>query len=200
MENFFQIADILFYVFIFLINSKNSSKLKRVRHFSAIWKKSIIRFISTCAYVGYSPIAPGTLGSVMALIPMIFLNHLCLELGRLIAVSIVLISSIGGIWITDYASKKIFYKKDPSEIVIDEFAGMSLSLCFLPFCPNDKTIFLYIFAFAMFRLLDIKKPFFIDKLQNLPGGLGIMADDLAAGLITLIAVQFLKFFLEIVIP
>ena len=81
--------------------------------------------------------------------------------------------------------------EDPSEVVADEFAGMWLALIFLP-----KEIVAVVGAFLVFRLLDIGKPLFIGWIdQNVHGGLGVMADDLAAGAVTalfmLLAVYFI---------
>ena len=64
-------------------------------------------------------------------------------------------------------------------MVIDEVAGMWIALMFVP-----KNLILFIFGFALFRFLDIKKPLIINSVQYLPGGFGIMADDIIAGLIT----------------
>ena len=70
--------------------------------------------------------------------------------------------------------------EDPSEVVADEFAGMWLALIFLP-----KEIVAVVGAFLVFRLLDIGKPLFIGWIdKNVHGGLGVMADDLAAGAVT----------------
>ena len=69
--------------------------------------------------------------------------------------------------------------QDPSEIVIDEAAGMGISLFLLP-----HSLGLYLLAFILFRIFDVLKPSFIHQVQNLPGGWGIMLDDVLAGLIT----------------
>ena len=66
---------------------------------------------------------------------------------------------------------------DPSQVVIDEATGMAISLFMLP-----KSIALYCIAFILFRIFDIFKPSFIYRVQNLPGGWGIMLDDVCAGI------------------
>ncbi len=82
----------------------------------------------------------------------------------------------------------IFGKKDAQCIVIDEASGMLVALLFLPY-----DIKLVIIAFCLFRTLDILKPYPIKKLQELKGGFGIMADDIAAGLcVNLILQVFLR--------
>mgnify|MGYP001054874121 FL=1 len=76
--------------------------------------------------------------------------------------------------------------KDPSFIVIDEVAGMSLSLFMVP-----KELYLYVLAFILFRIFDIYKPLVIDKSQKFNFGIGIMLDDLLAGLFTSIIIWIL---------
>ena len=73
---------------------------------------------------------------------------------------------------------------DPSEVVIDEIAGMSIALFILP-----QNILLYLIAFIIFRLLDIFKPSFIYTVQSLPNGWGIMIDDIIAGAMTWLICQ-----------
>ena len=68
---------------------------------------------------------------------------------------------------------------DPSEVVIDEAVGMGISLFMLP-----HSFGLYLLAFVLFRIFDIFKPSFIYQIQDLPGGWGIMLDDVLAGLFT----------------
>jgi len=73
---------------------------------------------------------------------------------------------------------------DPSEVVIDEAVGMGISLFMLP-----HSFGLYLLAFILFRIFDIFKPSFIYQIQDLPGGWGIMVDDVLAGLFTLALVN-----------
>ena len=76
-------------------------------------------------------------------------------------------------------AERMFNKKDAKCIVIDEVAGMLLSLMFLPF-----DIKFVIIAFVLFRLLDILKPYPANRIQELKGSIGIMGDDIVAGLYT----------------
>ena len=73
---------------------------------------------------------------------------------------------------------------DPSEVVIDEAVGMWITLYMLP-----HSIAIYSMAFILFRIFDIFKPSFIYRVQNLPGGWGIMMDDVLAGIFTLLICQ-----------
>jgi len=73
---------------------------------------------------------------------------------------------------------------DPKEVVIDEVVGMAVSLLFLP-----RTFLFILTAFLLFRVFDIKKPGFIRKMERFPGGVGIMLDDLGAGIMANITIQ-----------
>jgi phosphatidylglycerophosphatase A len=74
-------------------------------------------------------------------------------------------------------------KSDPGQIVIDEFAGQAVTFIGLPAVSADKTLIITaVFGFLLFRLFDILKPWPIRKLEKLPKGWGILADDLMAGL------------------
>lgn len=121
---------------------------------------------------------PGTFGSIAGLV----LYYLVKD-SSMIYCSVTLILILIG-FLTSGRTEGILQKKDPSCIVIDEVSGMFLSLIFLPY--NFK---LLIIAFLVFRILDTVKPYPAYKLQNLKGSLGIMSDDLIAGLYTNIILQ-----------
>ena len=133
--------------------------------------------IASVAGAGYSPLAPGTVGSLVALVAIWFLPFTPLTLaGTLVAVTVL------GIWASRRVERALG-KKDPSVIVIDEVAGMLMSVLFLP-----RTIPVLVTAFVLFRIFDIWKPFPARESQALSGGLGVMLDDLIAGLYALILV------------
>jgi phosphatidylglycerophosphatase A len=89
--------------------------------------------------------------------------------------------------------EKLLNKKDPGCIVIDEVAGMLLALSFIPY--DFKIIFL---AFLIFRILDTLKPFPAARLQNLPGAVGVMGDDLVAGIYTnIVLLLILRLYLRV---
>ena len=142
-------------------------------------KLRLIKFIATGFYSGYFPIAPGTAGSVVGI--LIYLAVISYQLSAisyfLITASIVVI----GIRVSGKA-EDIFQKKDSQKIVIDEIAGMLISLFMLP--PEFLTI---LSGFLIFRIIDITKPFHI--LERLPHGFGVMMDDIAAGVSTNIILQ-----------
>ncbi|MVM39028.1 phosphatidylglycerophosphatase A [Spirosoma sp. HMF3257] len=93
----------------------------------------------------------------------------------------VLITTIG-IWSANVVEEE--WGKDSYRVVIDEVAGMCLSLLFIPI--NEKSL---LAGLVLFRLFDIAKPFGIRKLEKLPGGWGVMLDDLLAGLYANLVLQ-----------
>ena len=133
-----------------------------------LWK-----LVSTFFLIGKIPIAPGSFASLVCLLIWFFLP---------VSVLIQLIVISGIFIIGVLSSNKMVIEmnnSDPSEVVIDEIAGMSIALFLLP-----HSILLYFIAFILFRIFDIFKPSFIYKVQSLPGGWGIMMDDVLAGIMT----------------
>lgn len=137
---------------------------------------------------GLSPKAPGTFGSLAAVIlaPFIFMPFaLPTRLGILLAIFI-----LGGLAST--RAEKLLGKKDPGSIVIDEVLGQWLAL--LPFAALAWRELLI--AFALFRLFDIAKPWPVKASETwLPKGFGIMIDDVFAGIYAALAMYLLKMFI-----
>jgi len=134
--------------------------------------------IASIFYIGYLPVAPGTLGSLAAVLLYYFICRNTIMMSAVILVIIIL-----G-FVTSGRVEKIFGEKDPDEIVIDEFAGMLISLYRIP------PVMGYVVAgFLLFRFFDIVKPKPISSLEKLNGSLGIMSDDIIAGVYTNIALQ-----------
>ena len=128
---------------------------------------------------GLSPIAPGTVGSIIGLV--IFLPVLLAPV--LVQLSFIIAGLALGIHYSDRVSKELNVK-DPGMIVWDEFIGMWISMLFLP-----GLIWLPL-AFVLFRFFDIVKPWPISWAdRELKGGFGIMIDDVIAGLMVLLLVQ-----------
>lgn len=116
------------------------------------------------------PIAPGTAGSAATAL-LLWLVPVS-PLGRGVACVIVTVAGVGAAGRVE----RLRGEKDPGIIVIDEVAGMILSVLMLPLTPA-----VLLGAFLLFRLFDVVKPFPADRAQALPGGFGVMADDLIAG-------------------
>ena len=126
---------------------------------------------------GYAPVASGTVGSFVTVVAIWLLPLTPLR----IAVALVVVTLIG-IWAGSRV-ERLLGKKDPGVIVIDEVAGMLLSVILLP-----PTIPVLVTAFLLFRLFDIWKPFPARESQALTGGMGVMVDDLVAGVYALVLV------------
>ena len=133
----------------------------------------IWRFVATFFYLGKLPFAPGSWGSLGALLLWLFL-----PVTFSVQLSVIIILFVLGVYSSSRMAKYLD-DHDPSEVVIDEVVGMGISLFMLPHSPG-----LYFLAFILFRVFDILKPSFIYRIQNLSGGWGIMLDDVLAGLIT----------------
>lgn len=156
------------------------------------------RFISTVGFIGYMPFAPGTFGTLAAVFFMVALKpsvlaHIALTVFFIIAG--ILSSNHAVKFFEDrpnffpFRTKKISgEKKDPSCIVIDEFAGYIASLLFLPFSWGYV-----IAAFVLFRFFDILKPPPLRRFEDVfNGGFGIMADDIGAAVYTNLLLQLWK--------
>ncbi len=142
----------------------------------------IIKTLSTFFYVGYLPFIPGTFASIAGILLIYLLKD-----NSFIYILFTVVLIILGFLISGKA-EKIFNKKDARFIVIDEVSGMLLSL--LLFIPYD--IKLIVMAFILFRILDAFKPYPSDRLQRLAGSIGIMSDDIVAGLYTNIILQIVS--------
>ncbi|MGB9892059.1 phosphatidylglycerophosphatase A [Thermodesulfovibrio sp. Kuro-1] len=137
------------------------------------------KIIATVLFIGYFPFAPGT---VCSAVTMIFLD--LFKPSYMVVLTILIVSIITGI-IASERIEKASNKKDPSYIVIDEFAGYLTSILFIPINWQNLLI-----AFILFRIFDIIKPPPIRQIEKkLKGGLSIMMDDIIAGLITNVLIR-----------
>lgn len=135
--------------------------------------------IATAFGAGYAPKAPGTFGSAVGLLLWITLPHvLWIQLVAILVVAVV------GSW-SGTVAEEHFHRQDPGEVVVDEVAGMMVTLVFIP----ARGFGWMLAAFLLFRAFDIVKPFPVRHFERLPGGIGIMADDLMAGVYANIALR-----------
>jgi phosphatidylglycerophosphatase A len=140
--------------------------------------KFLTKLISTFFYAGYFPLIPGTAGSLAGVfIFFLVKDNIAAHLLVLCALLILGFLVCG-------RTEEIFKRKDPPLVVIDEVCGMLLGLLFLPY-----DIRLVIVAFVIFRILDTLKPWPVGRVEKLKGSLGIMADDIVAGVYTNIILQ-----------
>jgi phosphatidylglycerophosphatase A len=175
-----------------VVNGMNIGSSRHVR----TTKDYLALAIATCG-VGYLPLAPGTWGSLVgigvyilvrgALITIFFdlgVQHY-LDLVQVfygvIAFELVIILAIAlaGIWAAT-RTEKLCGRKDPGKVVIDEVVGQFIAMVPLPFVLGTAW-WTAILAFLLFRLFDIVKPYPARRLESLESGLGVMADDVVAG-------------------
>lgn len=140
--------------------------------------KITIKTLSSFFYIGRLPFIPGTFGSVAG----VALYYLVKD-NIYIYASFTLFLIVLGLLISGQ-TERMLGEKDASCIVIDEVSGMLLSLMLIPY-----DIKLVIMAFCLFRILDALKPYPAGPLQDLKGSIGIMGDDIVAGLYTNIILQ-----------
>ena len=152
--------------------------------------------IATCG-VGYLPLAPGTWGSIVGVLVYAAVRGAALDLffalglrnettllpvyyGVLLVELLFAVGiSLVGTWAASQV-ERFSEKKDPQIVVIDEVAGQYIALLPVPFL-FDPAWWSIIVAFVLFRFFDIVKPYPARSLENIKGGLGVMADDLIAG-------------------
>jgi phosphatidylglycerophosphatase A len=159
--------------------------LRDVRPWREVWTVAKVPMaVSTWFGAGFLPIAPGTWGSLAAL-PVVHVVALFYGVAGLIGWSVG-ISLIGTH--AAHVTARLRGVGDPSEIVVDEVAGQSISLlpvyAVFPAAAGGAGLWLRVAAaFVLFRIFDVVKPGPIRWMERLPGGLGIMCDDLLAGVI-----------------
>jgi phosphatidylglycerophosphatase A len=141
--------------------------------------------IATIFYVGYLPFIPGTFGSLAGLAIFLALNgNVAFQLTALFIILYLGFLSSG-------KAEEILGKKDPGCVVIDEVAGMLITFLFIPL--EIKTILI---GFLVFRLMDTVKPFPAYGLQKKHGSIGIMGDDIVAGIYSNLVLQVVLRFIS----
>ena len=145
-------------------------------------KERFLIFLSKLAEVypiGRVKYAPGTLASLVALVFGYYILTICKINFFLLFVFIFVIFS----YLICEAHIRVYNKKDPNEVVVDEFAGQFIAILGIIDSTNISYILTsLLFSFVLFRFFDITKIGPIKKFEKLPGGIGIIADDLVAGL------------------
>jgi phosphatidylglycerophosphatase A len=144
----------------------------------------VSKIIATGFFSGYAPIAPGTAGSLVAVLIYWFFINSNLQLFLLLFVLFIL-----GLLTSDKFEKRDGH--DPSIVVVDEMVGMWVSLLFV-----EKKILTVSISFLFFRVMDVIKPPPAKKFDNMTNGLGIMMDDIIAGVYANILTQILHLFLK----
>ena len=144
--------------------------------------------LATCGWVGHVPFAPGTAGSLVGLACYGAVRLLAGDWAQLALVAAVVAC---GVWAAT-AAERHFGRSDPGAVVIDEVAGMLLTLLWLPVTWQGAVA-----GFCLFRLFDVVKPFPARQVERLSGGWGIMADDIAAAAYAHVALRILVWALPV---
>ena len=152
---------------------------------SSLRRKATLALV-TGAGVGYSRYIPGTLGTILAVPISLGLNRLG-ETAPLLALSILACATLGAIKLSTDAAQ-ILQQKDPQVIVADEIVGFMIANFLAP--ARWGPILL---SFLLFRIFDITKVYPARKLERLPGGCGIVLDDVLAGFYAFVIVQTLLY-------
>ena len=148
-------------------------------------RRALVLFIATGAGSGYSPFAPGTAGSAVGAAMFWVLSALSLPL---YAATVVGITAIG-IWAADEA-ERLFGRKDDGRIVIDEIAGQLITLAPLLWLGRAHEWAWIVTGFVVFRVFDVWKPGPVRMAErNLPGGAGVVLDDVVAGLLAALTME-----------
>jgi len=134
--------------------------------------------------VGFAPLFGGTLASAVA-VAVFFLAKNQFHFFVITVISIILAFALSG------RAEKIWDEKDSKKIVIDDFCGMLVSLLFIPY-----DVRMVVCGFVVFRLFDAFKVPPIDKIENFKGAAGVVGDDIAAGLYTLVILHITRFFIS----
>jgi phosphatidylglycerophosphatase A len=144
----------------------------------------LIKTSSTVFFTGNLPLMPGTFGSAVGVGVFYLLKGVTPAIYFGVLFGVIVLGLI-----TSGRMEKLLNKKDPGCIVIDEVAGMLLAFSFMPFDPK-----VIILGFLFFRILDTLKPYPAGRLQNCHGAVGVMGDDLVAGIYTNIVLQLILLF------
>jgi len=140
---------------------------------------SVAAVVATGFGSGYSPVAPGTAGSLVGLL---LFWPLCRLPASIQVAVLVLCFFVGTAAATSVARRAGAH--DPGIVVVDEVVGMWASLLFLPFTVGTAAL-----GFVLFRIMDVVKPYPARQLEDLPDGWGIMSDDLMAGIYANLALR-----------
>ncbi len=143
--------------------------------------------IVTVFGLGYAPKAPGTFGTLGAFLLLALLYFLDINIPLYLYLGLIIITAIIGIFSTDKVIP--LWGSDPSKVVVDEFVGYLIAMILIPLSWTNLVL-----AFFIFRFFDILKPLGIRSLDtNIKGGLGVMLDDVLAGIYSLIVLHLINY-------
>ncbi len=142
--------------------------------------KLLAKIIGSVFGSGFSPVAPGTVGSFVAIAALWLAPPVSAAWLTLAAIVFFFV----GVWASAICEQD--WGHDPGRVVWDEVVGMMVTVIAAP-----RNLTVYAAAFVLFRFFDILKPFPVNRSQRLPGGWGVMVDDVLAGLLGNIVLQIL---------
>ena len=137
-------------------------------------------FIATAAFSGYAPFAPGTVGSAVGLLVWWATRPAG---GAWVDLAVIAVLTVLGARAGTEAERH-FAREDPGHVVIDEVVGMLVTIALLPVSWTGALV-----GFVLFRAFDVVKPWPASRFERLPGGVGIMADDIMAGVYAHLALR-----------
>ena len=153
---------------------------------------NISKIFVTFFYIGFSKVIPGTVGSLVALI---FISIINLYLSKIIFYLIFVLVFLLSIYMIDYYQRSV-NKKDPSEIIIDEFLGIYFIFLFLDNIKNINNFLLITLIFILFRFFDVLKPFPINYIdRKITSSLGVILDDILAAFYTILCIIIINEFI-----
>jgi phosphatidylglycerophosphatase A len=153
-------------------------------------KQRLALLLATGLYVGFIRGAPGTYASIVTGAAIFMTQRLAHRIAPELYVAVLCLVTVLGILASDCVSRVRGFH-DPSFVVIDEIAGQMMALLLVP-----VTLVNTLAGIALFRAFDIWKPFGIRRLEKLKNGVGIMADDLAAGFLTCLILHVVNWFVS----
>jgi phosphatidylglycerophosphatase A len=141
-------------------------------------KNHLVKAVATGFYSGYSPLVPGTVGSIP---PFLIAFYLIKGDAVMTAVATIIATALS-VWSAGEAEK--LFGHDARKIVMDEWAGMFIAVLFVPYSLTN-----YFIAFVVFRILDVVKITPARQAERLPRGWGVTGDDIVAGVQTNLVTQ-----------
>ncbi len=164
------------------LRSPTPNAIESFRKASVADKLALV--LSSCFGLGLIPVAQGTFGTLAAIPLAITLARLTPMAGAYVLFFFILLA----VWVSARSAGALA-KEDPGEVVVDEVAGLLMTLFLLPATPFNLCL-----GFILFRLFDILKPYPIRRLEKIGGGAGIVLDDLLAGIYANVCIRILTLF------
>ena len=140
---------------------------------------------------GFSPVAPGTAGALLAFVVWYVLSFMLSAVALWwLTIALILVFTVAGVWAANRLER--VWGEDPSRVVVDEMVGTWIALLAAP----AGHLWYGLAAFGLFRLFDIWKPLGIRRMEDLPRGIGVMMDDVLSGVYGLIVLVGVRWLIE----